>query len=234
MIVSLERHWPFESTRQFPRTASAEGQTSTSMLDMNLANILHDGSPNRSSKKARIASQGFEQILAEPQHPTLRLRGRRVNDWRCVARAGALVVPHSSQWQGSSNQKCSFHKIVSATYCFGRIDGIFQKRDRVNDFETRQDGSNTVEDEMFLANMILTPHSGQSKFRVSVGFTQLLTNHLAVPTLSFRRMVPNDSPVFEMVQFGSVRNLMEAASEGEVSLADCDESGRSLLNVGGG
>jgi len=205
---------------------------------MYLANVLQDGSPSRIRKKVRIASQGSEQIPAELQHPKMRHRGRRVNDWRCVTRVGASVVPHSSQWQVSSNQKRSLHKIVSATYCFGRIDVFFQKMDRVNDFEARQDGSNIVEDrdEMFLANMILTPHSGQSKFKISVGFTQHMTNHmdnLAVPTLSFRRMVPNNSPIFKMVQFGSVRNLMEAVSEGDVSLADCDESGCSLLNVGG-
>jgi hypothetical protein len=45
-------------------------------------------------------------------------------------------------------------------------------------------------------------------------------------------MRPKDSKVFQVAAFGTVEALVDMVLEGEASLADRDEDGRSLINVG--
>jgi hypothetical protein len=54
---------------------------------------------------------------------------------------------------------------------------------------------------------------------------------LSTPILSFRSTIPDDSEIFDIVQFGTLRDLQKAFSEGTASVTDCDRDGRSLLNV---
>jgi hypothetical protein len=54
---------------------------------------------------------------------------------------------------------------------------------------------------------------------------------LSTPILSFRSTIPDDSEIFDIVQFGTLRHLQKAFSEGTASVTDCDRDGRSLLNV---
>jgi hypothetical protein len=52
-----------------------------------------------------------------------------------------------------------------------------------------------------------------------------------IPSLDINRVVPNDSPIFELVEKGKISELKELVTSGRASLRDHDEYGASLLQV---
>lgn len=52
---------------------------------------------------------------------------------------------------------------------------------------------------------------------------------LGIPSLSFNRTVPSDSPIFDLVSQGRMANLQKLLMQGQASLRDHDENGTSLL-----
>lgn len=54
---------------------------------------------------------------------------------------------------------------------------------------------------------------------------------LGIPSLSFNRTVPSDSPVFDLVSRGRMADLQKLLMQGQASLRDHDEHGTSLLQV---
>ncbi|KAH6994944.1 ankyrin repeat-containing domain protein [Ilyonectria destructans] len=50
-----------------------------------------------------------------------------------------------------------------------------------------------------------------------------------IPSLEINRMVPNDSPVFRLVERGKISDLQQLLIRGQASLRDQDEHGASLL-----
>lgn len=55
--------------------------------------------------------------------------------------------------------------------------------------------------------------------------------HGAIPRLCVNNVVPNNSPVFEVVKKGELARFEEMLRQGEASLRDQDEDGSSLLFV---
>jgi hypothetical protein len=54
---------------------------------------------------------------------------------------------------------------------------------------------------------------------------------LSTPILSFRSIIRDDSEIFDIVRFGTLRDLQEAFRAGTASITNCNRDGRSLLNV---
>lgn len=70
--------------------------------------------------------------------------------------------------------------------------------------------------------MILASFNQQTS---SDGFLSL------TPSLSFSMMLPNNSPVFQLIEEGNLDGLIDMFSHGEASLRDRDEAGIPLLHV---
>jgi hypothetical protein len=70
---------------------------------------------------------------------------------------------------------------------------------------------------------------GQSLFRVVFGVNPYLDPSA---TITYQAMIPDDSEVFEIAGFGKVEDLIKLLRNGDASLTDRDEEGRSILNVG--
>ena len=89
--------------------------------------------------------------------------------------------------------------------------------------------------EHFSARIKLIPSSfNGSNFQIILDLSQEFTKKGIVsltPRLSFRSIIPYDSEIFDIVQFGSVASLREALANRSASLTDCDPDGRSLLHV---
>ncbi|KAH6984952.1 hypothetical protein BKA56DRAFT_655251 [Ilyonectria sp. MPI-CAGE-AT-0026] len=54
---------------------------------------------------------------------------------------------------------------------------------------------------------------------------------LGIPSLSFNRTVPSDSPIFNLVSRGRMADLQKLLMQGQASLRDHDEHGGSLLQL---
>lgn len=113
----------------------------------------------------------------------------------------------------------------------GRLDAIF-KRMLLPETE---DNDTESADEAFATKVVITPASApisRSQIVIDVA-SRMYRNRVTyfTPTLTFRAMIPNDSEVFRVVKGGSVKRLKKLLSSGAASLGDCDEKGRSLLNV---
>lgn len=89
--------------------------------------------------------------------------------------------------------------------------------------------------EHFSARIKLIPSSfTDSNLQIILDLAQEITKKGIVsltPHLSFRSIIPYDSEIFDIVQFGSVASLREAIANRSASLTDCDPDGRSLLHV---
>jgi hypothetical protein len=84
-------------------------------------------------------------------------------------------------------------------------------------------------DEVLAGTVAITPRDyTASSFRAVFDFNPTL--HLA-PRLTFQAIRRNDSEVFTIIAFRTVKDLIRAIELGDASLADRDEEGRSLLNV---
>ena len=98
-----------------------------------------------------------------------------------------------------------------------------------------EDNDTESADEAFATKVVITPASApisRSQIVIDVA-SRMYRNRVTyfTPTLTFRAMIPNDSEVFRVVKGGSVKRLKKLLSSGAASLGDCDEKGRSLLNV---
>ncbi|MCJ1396513.1 hypothetical protein MMC18_009404 [Xylographa bjoerkii] len=89
---------------------------------------------------------------------------------------------------------------------------------------------NTVE--IFVAGMTFIPKDARFGFKISSSFLQTMTAQESlsrIPTLSFCRMIANQSEVFSLVANGNLVGLVRLLKDGRAALTDCDEEGRSLL-----
>ena len=89
--------------------------------------------------------------------------------------------------------------------------------------------------ETFEARMTFTPaFQPAAKSQMILSVSQTITRRSSIsltPMLSFRCVVPATSVIFDIVRYGSVRELQRILTDGDASLTDCDPDGRSLLNV---
>jgi hypothetical protein len=69
---------------------------------------------------------------------------------------------------------------------------------------------------------------GQSLFRVVFDVSPYLDPSA---TITYQAMIPNDSKVFKIAESGKVEDLIGLLKNGDASLTDRDEEGRSILNV---
>jgi hypothetical protein len=80
----------------------------------------------------------------------------------------------------------------------------------------------------FLPNSLVYPAKVATYFRQSIQHNGFRSIH---PIISVHMIVPKDSEVFECVKEGDLHGLLQLLKDGKASLRDCDEKGRSLLNV---
>jgi hypothetical protein len=75
--------------------------------------------------------------------------------------------------------------------------------------------------------------AGSTQIRFLLSKRETLENSIMfTPLLSIRQMIPDNSKVFQIAATGTLEELVEIFSTGKASWADCDMSGRSLINVG--
>ncbi|KAF2457747.1 hypothetical protein BDY21DRAFT_363377 [Lineolata rhizophorae] len=70
--------------------------------------------------------------------------------------------------------------------------------------------------------------------KITTYFTQTMNNwgfHTLNPIIVGYRRVPNDSPIFKLVEKGDIHGLLCLVQEGKASLRDYDEEDRSLLGA---
>ena len=82
--------------------------------------------------------------------------------------------------------------------------------------------------EVFIACMTFVPKDVKFGYKISSSFLQTLTANEAlsrIPTLSFCRMIANDSKVFSVIDEGDLNGLLRLLEDGDAALTDCDEEG---------
>ncbi|MCJ1377452.1 hypothetical protein MMC17_000547 [Xylographa soralifera] len=107
------------------------------------------------------------------------------------------------------------------------------RRNRQQFYTTDEDEEQDTTVEIFIASMTFIPKDARFGYKISSSFLQILTakeSLSCIPTLSFCRMVANDSEVFSLVEKGDLAGLFRLLQDGQATLTDCDEEGRSLLN----
>lgn len=114
---------------------------------------------------------------------------------------------------------------------YGRVEASFWTTP--NRSYPRISDEDTIEptDEAFATRLAIIPGRNlnrASSFRMVFDFT-LHLNPSA--TITYQAMIPNNSEVFQIAQYGQVQELISALAQGTARLTDRDEEGRSLLNV---
>lgn len=97
-----------------------------------------------------------------------------------------------------------------------------------SNLKTRGDATRTASKIVAVRLEIMPSSIGTSPFLVVFDFIPHLDPSA---TMMYKVMIPNDSEVFRIAGCGEVKDLIELLEKGNVSLTDCDEEGRSLLNV---
>ena len=119
----------------------------------------------------------------------------------------------------------------------GKVEVYYKKQCFLKHHGCSED-SDTKEcsaEEKFSARIVFIPTSSTDlRTKVILNVSQKSTSTgslLSTPMLSFRSIIPEDSETIEIVEFGTLRDLQKAFSEGTASITDCNPDGRSLLNV---
>ena len=83
-----------------------------------------------------------------------------------------------------------------------------------------------------VANIVFRPSNSPWMFSVSLSQGQLFDRSIqSIPRISVCRIIPNDSPVFDLVKRGLLDDFRSLLQEGKASLRDHDEQGMPLLHV---
>jgi hypothetical protein len=83
-----------------------------------------------------------------------------------------------------------------------------------------------------VASFLFRPKNGKSTLTISVTQGQLLDRSMmSIPRLFVNRIIPNNSPVFRVVQEGRIEELRMMLTDNRASLRDYDERGLGLLHV---
>jgi hypothetical protein len=86
----------------------------------------------------------------------------------------------------------------------------------------------------FAATVNFLPASSFLTTKISACFRQSITRdgiHTLHPTISAHMMVPSDSEVFNCIKEGDFDSFLKLLRNGKASQRNCDQCGRSLLNV---
>jgi len=127
------------------------------------------------------------------------------------------------------------HRHISRRTPHGRIDISIWNVSNISHISTIENGDKCSAVDIAATVTISPDKLKKSSFRIEFEFTPLLD---PLAKITYQPIIPNESAVFEIVQTGSVRQLIqlieakkERAESGPASLAVRDEEGRSLLNV---
>jgi hypothetical protein len=111
----------------------------------------------------------------------------------------------------------------------GRVDTSFWTVSDKFSVSGADENASATTDRDFGAKIAIVPScSKPSQFRVVFDFTPYLDPK---PKITYQAMIPNNSKIFSIIEFGQVEEFVEALEQGTASLTDRDEQGRSLLNV---
>ena len=94
--------------------------------------------------------------------------------------------------------------------------------------------ANEVATAAFAGTITLLPKTKRKKLKIRAFFSQYMMKNGTfsfAPTLSFHAVIPDDSPVFRLVEDGDLEGLKQMLQDGLASVTDCDTRGRSLLAV---
>ncbi|CAG7562353.1 unnamed protein product [Fusarium equiseti] len=105
------------------------------------------------------------------------------------------------------------------------------KRRRVCAGAPKGSSGNTSTFRDVVANIVFRPSNSPWMFSVSLSQGQLFDRSIqSIPRISVCRIIPNDSPVFDLVQRGLLDDFRNLLQEGKASLRDHDEQGMPLLH----
>jgi hypothetical protein len=119
----------------------------------------------------------------------------------------------------------------------GKVEVYYKKQRSLkrHGYSEDSDTNESSGEEKFSARIVFIPTRGTDlRTKVILNVFQESTSTgslLSTPILSYRSIIPETSEVFQIVQWGTLRDLQKAFSEGTASVTDCDPDGRSLLNV---
>lgn len=106
------------------------------------------------------------------------------------------------------------------------------KRRRVCAGASKGSSGNTSTFRDVVANIVFRPSNSPWMFSVSLSQGQLFDRSIqSIPRISVCRIIPNDSPVFDLVKRGLLDDFRNLLQEGKASLRDHDEQGMPLLHV---
>ncbi|RBR03583.1 uncharacterized protein FIESC28_11740 [Fusarium coffeatum] len=105
------------------------------------------------------------------------------------------------------------------------------KRRRVCSGAPKDSSGNTSTYRDVVANIVFRPSNSPWMFSVSLSQGQLFDRSIqSIPRISVCRIIPNDSPVFDLVKRGLLDDFRSLLQEGKASLRDHDEQGMPLLH----
>jgi hypothetical protein len=111
----------------------------------------------------------------------------------------------------------------------GRVDTSFWTVSDIFRISDAEENTSGTTDREFRARVAIVPScSKTSRFRVVFDFTPHFDPK---PKITYQAMIPNDSEIFNLIEFGNVEEFINALEQGTASLTDRDEQGRSLLSV---
>jgi hypothetical protein len=112
---------------------------------------------------------------------------------------------------------------------YGRLDTSFWTATESVGVNGANEDTIASTDSAFAGRVAILPHYSKScPFGVVLEFTPDLDPK---PKITYQAMIPNDSKIFRLIEFGQVEEFIKAFEQGTASLTDRDEQGRSLLNV---
>jgi hypothetical protein len=119
--------------------------------------------------------------------------------------------------------------MVSTLYKGARIEFFTKTYKQVKTAATNQE-TDFTESRITITPPITSPSAMQAIFH-STSQTCGHFRTLITPTISFRNVRSENATIFKIARAGTARALEMAFARGEGSLSDCDQGGRSLLNV---
>ncbi|KAM0808709.1 hypothetical protein AB5N19_09052 [Seiridium cardinale] len=157
--------------------------------------------------------------------------------------SGHLTSSYKLSLNSAVCQPTSSHKFVvgqnrkrkQLEFDFGSLVLTTTKRRRKNQqsiVHPEEDCDNELDE--FSATLSFLPSANVSHKRMLTISLQQIESldavSLRIPRIHVNRIVPRDSLVFKLVQDGALDELRELLTQGEASIRDHDEDGRSLLN----
>ncbi|KAK5464844.1 hypothetical protein LTS15_001407 [Exophiala xenobiotica] len=213
---------------------SEEAQIMTDDVVKLLQSILEEISPASSCPPVYSRKRKSDSVPlngAESRSSTELQDLRIIKRMRGMLESTQSIAVRDSYWQ--RNQIPVGHRIERQNRVFQTTVGSVAINAMAH--APTQSGADTNEEtvaECFFGTLTLISKKALNQIKLRAFFTQKVLENGTFsfsPALSFHAIVPDDSLVFDLVEQGDVKRLVEELQTGSASLTDCDCTGRSLL-----